>query len=747
MSGEQEITRKTMTLPVEGMTCASCVLRVEKALRKVDGVTDAVVNLATERATVSFDPGLVTYDRLRKAVEESGYALGVSQDAAAGDTPAAEEWEREQRRLRNELILAAALTVPIMMVSMMTMVPDVQGWFPLSPAQTNKLLLVLATPILFICGKRFFRGLVANCRYRTADMNTLVAVGTGTAYVYSLTATLFPELLGQGGGRGHVYFDTAAMIITLILFGRFLEARARRRASDAIRQLLALQPNTATVIRDGYDRVIPIAEVGVGDRVRVRPGERIPVDGVIRSGSTTVDESMVTGESLPVEKKEGDRLIGGTVNRNGSVEFRATAVGKSTLLSQIVRMVEEAQGSKAPVQALADRIASVFVPVVIGVAVLAFCSWYLLTGVGFAGAMVNFIAVLIIACPCALGLATPTAIMVGTGVGARMGVLIRNAESLERARAVRTIILDKTGTLTQGHPAVTDVVPLRGFDERRLLRFAAALEKRSEHPFARAIAEYANAMSVASPDPSAFDSLTGVGVRGDVEGHPVLIGNMALMKESGVRVADVEQDVSRFSRMGKTAVLIAVDGTVAGFIGVADTVKASSASAVRELHAMGLRVIMLTGDSEASAAAIAGEAGIERFVAGVFPGEKARRVREIQEGGNIVAMVGDGINDAPALAQADVGIALGTGTDIAMESADMVLMRGDLADIPLAIRLSRRMVSTIRQNLFWAFAYNVIGIPLAAFGMLNPMIAAGAMALSSVSVVSNSLRLRRFSRR
>ncbi len=736
-----------MTLPVEGMTCASCVLRVEKALKKVDGVAEAAVNLATERATVSFDPGLVTYDRLRRAVEDSGYALGAPPDEAAGDTAAAEEStrEREQRTLRNELVLAVLLTVPIMLVSMMSLVPGAQAWFPLSPAQTNSLLLVLATPVLFVSGRRYFRGLIANFRHRTADMNTLVAVGTGTAYLYSLTATLFPELLGRAGA--HVYFDTAATIVTLILFGRFLEARARRRASDAVRQLLALQPNNATVVRDGHDVVIPISEVGVGDRVRVRPGERIPVDGVIGYGSTTVDESMVTGESLPVEKKEGDRLIGGTVNRNGSVEFSATAVGRGTLLSQIVRMVEEAQGSKAPVQALADRIASVFVPVVIGVAVVAFCSWYVLTGAGFAGAMMNFIAVLIIACPCALGLATPTAIMVGTGVGARMGVLIRNAESLERARAVQTIILDKTGTLTQGHPAVTDVVPLRGFDEVRLVRIATALEKRSEHPFARAITEYAQGRSLAAPDPSGFNSLTGFGVQGDVEGHAVLIGNIALMKQSGVQIDDAEQDATRFSHMGKSAVLVAVDGTVAGLFGIADTVKASSASAVRELHAMGLQVIMLTGDSEATAAAIAGEAGIEKYIAGVFPGEKARRVREIQADGTIVAMVGDGINDAPALAQADVGIALGTGTDIAMESADMVLMRGDLADIPLAIQLSRRMVGTIRQNLFWAFVYNVIGIPLAAFGMLNPMIAAGAMAFSSVSVVSNSLRLRRFSRR
>ncbi len=736
-----------MTLPVEGMTCASCVLRVEKALKKVDGVADAAVNLATERATISFDPGLVTYDRLRKAVEDSGYALGAPQDDVPGDRPAARESERERekRALRNELVLAVALTVPIMLVSMMTMVPDALRWLPLSLAQINRLLLLLTTPVLFVSGRRFFRGLIANFRHRTADMNTLVAVGTGTAYLYSLAATLFPELLGPAGA--HVYFDTAATIVTLILFGRFLEARARRRASDAMRQLLALQPNDATVVRDGRDVVIPITEVGVGDRIRVKPGERIPVDGVIGSGTTTVDESMVTGESLPVEKKEGDRLIGGTVNRNGSVEFRATAVGKSTLLSQIVRMVEEAQGSKAPVQALADRIASVFVPVVIGIAVVAFLSWILLTSVGFAGAMMNFIAVLIIACPCALGLATPTAVMVGTGVGARMGVLIRNAESLERARAVKTIILDKTGTVTQGHPAVTDVVPVRGFDAGALVRITAALEKRSEHPFARAITEYVRGRSIASPDPSAFTSMTGFGVRGDVEGHAVLIGNMALMNESGVQVVDVEQEVSRFSHRGKTAVLVAVDGTVAGLFGIADTVKASSASAVRELHAMGLRVIMLTGDGEATAAAIAGEAGIERFIAGVFPGEKARRVREIQADGTIVAMVGDGINDAPALAQADVGIALGTGTDIAMESADIVLMRGDLADIPLAIRLSRRMVSTIRQNLFWAFVYNVIGIPLAAFGMLNPMIAAGAMAFSSVSVVSNSLRLRRFSRR
>jgi len=573
-------------------------------------------------------------------------------------------------------------------------------------------------------------------------MNTLVAVGTGTAYLYSAVAVLFPHWLGLHHAGDHIYFDTAAVIVTLILLGRLLEAKAKHRASDAIKKLMGLQPKSARVLRNGIELDIPVEQVAKDDVVLVRPGEKIPVDGVITRGSTSIDESMVTGESMPVERIVGQKVVGGTINKNGSIEFRTTAVGKNTVIAQIIRLVEEAQGSKAPIQALADKIASVFVPVVIGIALLTFALWFTVGETSFTGAMVNFIAVLIIACPCALGLATPTAIMVGSGVGASHGILIKNAQSLERAREIQTIVFDKTGTITEGKPSVTDFVSLNGSDEISVLQKVSSVEKKSEHPLGQAVVEYAKLKSIAPKDVESFQSYPGLGVSAVVDGVAVVAGNMAMMKDWSVKTDEAETVAARLSEEGKTSILVAVNGTLAAIIGIADTIKPTSHEAVQLLRRMNLEVVMMSGDNQATAEAIARQAGIETVIAGVMPGEKASRIKMLQAEGKVVAMVGDGVNDAPALAQADLGIAMGGGTDVAMETADITLMKNDLLGVVQAIRLSKATLRTIKQNLFWAFIYNVVGIPVAALGLLNPIFAAAAMAFSSVSVVSNSLRLR-----
>jgi len=742
MAGMKDI-QGTLTVPVEGMTCASCVIRVEKALKKVEGVSAATVNLATEQTTVTFDPLRVTLDRLREAVSDAGYTLGTP----VGEESAQEGAERYQsglRKLKSELALSVSLALPVMVISMLSMTSWFHALLPLGMREVNILLLVLTAPVVFYSGRRFFAGFWKTAIHATADMNTLIALGTGAAFLYSAAVVLFPgwfEGVADGGG---VYFDTAATIIALILIGRYLEALAKRRASDALRSLLTLQPPTARVIREGIESDIPVGQVIPGDIILVRPGERIPVDGIVDSGSTTVDESMMTGESLPVEKSAGDRLVGGTVNRNGSVTMHTTAVGAHTLLARIVKLVEDAQGSKAPIQNLADRIASVFVPAVIVLALLTFTGWYVVAGAPFTHALVNFIAVLIIACPCALGLATPTAITVGIGVAATHGILIRNAGSLEKARSVTTIVMDKTGTLTAGTPMVTDIIPLRENTREGLLGLAAALERLSEHPLAEAILESARRSGVAVRPCESFGSMTGLGVRGIVDGRRVVAGNAAMMSGEGVDFSGVRSVVERLAAGGKTLLFVAVDGNAAGVIAVADRIKPTSPRAVGDLRQMGIEVIMLTGDNETTARAIAAQAGIGRVLSGVLPEGKAEAVRALQAEGRTVAMVGDGMNDAPALARADVGIALGTGTDVAMEAADITLMKGDLATIALALRLSSGTLRVIRENLFWAFLYNVIAIPLAALGLLTPAVAAGAMALSSVSVVANSLRLRRF---
>lgn len=735
---------KTLSLPVEGMTCASCVLRVEKALTGLDGVEKAAVNLATEKATITFDPSRTTTERLGAAVAGSGYKLVLPENGAVPAEVTRSNRSLELRKLRRELILAIALAVPIMVLSMASMTTWYQEQIPLGMETTNKILLLLTTPVMLVPGRRFFQGFVATARHFTADMNTLVALGTGAAFLYSMVATLFPEIIGSAGHSPEVYFDTAATIITLILLGRLLEMVAKNRATDAMRALIGLQPKTARVVRDGEERDIPVGDVVTGDIVVVRPGERLAVDGVITSGATSLDESMVTGESLPVEKRPGDKVIGGTINSNGSIEFKATAVGAATVLAQIVRLVEEAQGSKAPIQNLADKIAAVFVPIVLLIASAAFAAWYFWLDAGFSHALVNGIAVLIIACPCALGLATPTAIMVGTGRGASLGILIKNAEALERLGGVTSIVLDKTGTITQGKPAVTDIHPLNRNDKKILLRLVASLERRSEHPLGQAVVDYAVKLGIPMEPVESFQSLTGYGVTGVVSGNAVAAGNERLMKEYAVDLADATTAVDALARQGKTMVFVAVDGRAAGIIGIADPVKETSAAAVRDMRSSGLDVVMITGDNERTARSIAAEAGIEQVIAGVLPRDKAGHVSRLQNDGKIVAMVGDGINDAPALAQANVGIAMGTGTDVAMETADVTLMKGDLTGVVDAIRLSKATVKTLRQNLFWAFIYNVVGIPLAAMGLLNPMIAAGAMAFSSVSVVTNSLRLKKF---
>ncbi|ABG03112.1 ATPase, P type cation/copper-transporter [Rubrobacter xylanophilus DSM 9941] len=737
---------------VTGMSCAACASRVQKALGRVPGVVEANVNLATERATVEHGPE-AGMEELRRAVEKAGYGVALEEDTGEGR-------EREYRGLRRDLLVAGAFTALIVLGSL----PHMLGLAPPVPMGVlNLVLLALATPVQFWAGRRFYRGAWSALRHGQANMNTLVALGTSAAYLYSLAATLAPGLFA---GRAGVYFDTSAIIITLVLLGRLLEARARGRTSEAIKKLAGMQARTARVVRGGEEADIPVEEVAVGDTVVVRPGEKVPVDGVVIAGRSAVDEAMITGESVPAEKGPGDEVIGGTINRTGSFRLRATRVGRDTALARIVRLVEEAQGSKAPIQRLADRISGVFVPVVMVVAGLTFLIWWAFgPEPAFTHALLNMVAVLIIACPCAMGLATPTSIMVGTGRGAERGILIKGGEALEEAHRTTTVVLDKTGTLTKGEPRLTDVVPAGGLAGEELLRLAAAAESASEHPLGEAVVAGARERGLALPSPEDFEAPTGLGVRATVEGRTVLVGSRSLMRESGVQEDGLAPRAEALSREGKTPILVAVDGEPAGLLAVADTIREEAEEAVELLHRMGLEVVMMTGDNRFAAEAVAGRLGIDRVLAGVMPQDKAGKVRELQEEGRKVAMVGDGINDAPALAQADVGIAIGTGTDVAMEAADITLVGGDVRGVARAIKLSKATIRNIRQNLFWAFAYNVALIPVAAgalyplfsggtvpealrpilgeYGFLNPALAAAAMALSSVTVVSNALRLRR----
>ena len=748
--GYRVATKKSI-FAVGSMTCASCVARVEEALSGVPGVISASVNLASEKATVEYLEETELAE-LRQVVKNAGYELGPEIQALEDVTTAA---RRETQALRNRLIIAIALGVAIMVIGF-------------GPSFVGKayLLWALATPVQFWAGWRFYRGAWGALRHKTADMNTLIAVGTSAAYFYSMVAVLFPGLFTTGGLEPHLYFETSAMIIALILLGRFLEARARGQTSEAIKKLIGMQPKTALVMRDGEETEIPVDDVQVGDLILVRPGERVPVDAIVRQGYSSIDESMITGESIPVEKTVGDEVVGATINKAGSLRVEATKVGKDTTLARIVRMVEEAQGSKAPIQRLADVIASYFVPVVIGIAIVTFIIWYFVgPPPALTFALLNFVAVLIIACPCALGLATPTAIMVGTGKGAEYGVLIRNGEALERSHQISTVLLDKTGTLTRGEPAVTDIVAVPSSSKEEILRLAASAEHNSEHPLGEAVVKAALEKELELSPPSDFNAIPGRGVEALVEGKKLLLGNLRLMKERGFPLDGMEEKASELFGEGKTIMFLGLDNQVVGIIALADTLKPNAKEAVKELRKMGIETMMLTGDNQRTADAIAREVGIDRVLAEVLPEHKAEEIRKLQEE-KVVAMVGDGINDAPALAQADVGIAIGTGTDVAMETGDITLISGDLMGITTAIALSKRTMRTIKQNLFWAFAYNTALIPVAAgvlylvfghtgvpsglhfilgdYGFLNPILAAAAMAASSITVVSNSLRLRRF---
>lgn len=734
---------------IGGMTCAACVRRVERALGAMPGVQEALVNLATSRATLIHPAGTIDTAEIRRVVEDTGYEyLGLLRETAEDPTEAARR--KEAKELKVKLSCGFVLSSLIMLGTM-------QHWFPFLhgiPRQTMLyVLLAFTTPAVFWVGSRFFIGAIKAARQKTADMNTLVAIGAFSAYGYSALATIWPDFFADArvGLEPHVYFDGAAMIVSLVLLGRFLEHKARGRTSDAIKKLIKLAPKTARIVRNGEELDVPVEEVVHGDVILVRPGEKIPTDGLVESGTSSVDESMLTGESLPVSKDPGDEVFAGTINQSGAFTFKATKVGAETALAQIIRLVEEAQGSKAPIQRFADKVASIFVPIVICIALITFAVWYFaVPNSVFSRALLNFVSVLIIACPCAMGLATPTAVMVGTGIGAENGILIKGGESLERAHQLNTIVFDKTGTLTRGTPEVTHI--LLGSDGKRneYLQMVVSVEAVSEHPLARAIVDRGQAEGVVPVRVEQFEALSGLGARGVIGGKKVLLGNQRLMKTMGVEVAELSERVNKIIAAGETCVYVVVEGELVGAISLADGVKDTARESISQLKEMGLEVAMITGDRAETAQIIARELGINRVMAEVLPADKAGEIRRLQQEGRVVAMVGDGINDAPALAAADVGVAIGAGTDVAVEASDITLIKDDLHLVASAIKLSALTMKVIKQNLFWAFFYNSLGIPVAAgvlypfFGiLLNPMFAAAAMAMSSVSVVSNALRLRR----
>ncbi len=724
---------KKESIKISGMSCAACSARIEKVLNKVEGIEQAAVNLASEKATIKYDSSKLKLSDVIKVVDNLGYKAELADEVSKDKEK--EQREKEIKRLRLELIISVVLSAPLLFAMILMLVNmDI-------PIFHNPYFqLMIATPIQFIIGFRFYRNAYYALRAKSANMDVLIAMGTSAAYFFSIYNAFFAP--HDEGMMKELYFEAAAVIITLILLGKYLEAVAKGKTSDAIKKLMGLQAKTARVIRDGEELDILIEDVEVGEIIVVRPGEKVPVDGKILEGNSSLDESMLTGESLPVEKKAGDFVIGATINKFGTFKFEATKIGKDTTLSQIIKMVEDAQGSKAPIQKIADQVSAVFVPAVIGIAVVTFLIWYL-TVCNFTDAIISAVSILVIACPCALGLATPTAIMVGTGKGAENGILIKGGEHLEMTYKLNAIVLDKTGTITKGQPDVTDVMPIGDFGKGDILRMAAMTEKNSEHPLGVAIYERGKKEFGTIPDPEQFEAIPGRGVKAVVDEREIYIGTRKMMQEVDIGIALAEAAVEKLEDEGKTAMLMAVGGRLEAILAVADTLKESSKDAIEELKHMGIEVYMITGDNRRTAAAIARQVGIENVLAEVLPENKAEEVERLMKQGKRVAMVGDGINDAPALATADIGMAIGTGTDVAIEAADITLMRGDLKMIPAAIRLSRKTMRKIKQNLFWAFIYNIIGIPFAALGLLNPMIAGGAMAFSSVSVVTNSLSLKR----
>ncbi|WML37346.1 heavy metal translocating P-type ATPase [Clostridium sp. OS1-26] len=738
------------TLKIEGMTCAACSKAVERVTKKLDGVLEANVNLATEKLNVSFEPSKVKLSDIKKAIEKSGYKALEEETTVDTDK---EKKEKEIKALWNRFLVSAIFAVPLLIIAMGPMIGEKLGYMPppaidpmMHPKGYSLLQLLLVLPIM-IAGKKYFTVGFRSLFKKSPNMDSLIAIGSSAAFIYSVFA-VYQILLGNL--NYHLYFESAGTILALITLGKYLESVAKGKTSEAIKKLMGLAPKTATVIREDKELEIPIDEVEVGDIIVVKPGEKIPVDGEVTEGITAVDESMLTGESIPVEKNVGDKVIGASINKNGSIRYKATRVGKDTALAQIIRLVEDAQGSKAPIAKLADVISGYFVPVVIALAAVSAIAWYLYGETGVFSLTI-FISVLVIACPCALGLATPTAIMVGTGKGAEYGVLIKSGTALETAHRIQTIVFDKTGTITEGKPKVTDIITTEGIDESYLLQLAASAEKGSEHPLGEAIVKEAENRKVELKKLELFNAIPGHGIEVTIDGNRILLGNKKLMDESNVSLENLEEKSQVLAGEGKTPMYIAVEGKLIGIIAVADTVKEHSKRAIEKLHSMGIEVAMITGDNKKTAEAIAKQVGIDRILAEVLPQDKAKEVKKLQSESKKVAMVGDGINDAPALAQADIGIAIGSGTDVAMESADIVLMRSDLMDVVTAIDLSKKTIKNIKQNLFWAFGYNTLGIPVAmgilyAFGgpLLNPMIAALAMSLSSVSVLSNALRLKGF---
>ena len=742
------IEEKTYSLG--GMSCASCAAKIENGLKNLEGVINASVNFAAEKVNVKYFPTITGFSDFKTAVEKIGNYKLIGDEKEKDVLEIEKEMkEKEYRILKRKFKISVVLTFFILLGSFSKFFPIISQ-IPREIIFT--ILFVLTTPVLFYCGGQFFRGFLKTLKNFSADMNTLIAVGTSAAYIYSSLALFFPSFFLRTGYSLNVYFDTTAMIITLILLGRVLEAGAKSRTSDAIKKLLHLQVKTAHILKNNEEIDLPIEEIKVGDIIIVKPGEKIPVDGVVKKGSSMVDESMVTGESVPSLKEAGGEVIGGTINTTGSFQFEAVKVGKETFLSQMIKMVQDAQMSKAPIQRLADKISGIFVPIVILIGVITFLTWYIFgPEPRLTYAVLNFVAVLIIACPCALGLATPTAIMVGTGLGAQNGILIKNGESLETAYKLNTIVLDKTGTITKGKPEVSDIAALNEELKDEVLKTAASVEKISEHPLGEAIVKFAEEKNIILFEPEEFVSITGKGIKAEFDGKKIVIGNEKLMREENISIDEFDYKVEEFLKKGKTLVYVSSDNKLLGIIALWDAIKENSKESVSALKDLNMDVIMITGDNKLTAESIAKELLISKVIAEVLPERKSEEVRRLRSKGDVVAMVGDGINDAPALAEADIGIAIGTGTDVAIESSDITLVKGDLMDVVRAVKLSKKTMRIIKQNLFWAFIYNILGIPIAGgilfpfFGiLLNPVIASAAMSFSSVSVVLNSLRLKRF---